>query len=143
MRAQTAFAFSRRWADSALLRTVVVWALVLTAGAFLLQWLEYQYGARVLSPTVYAGIIGTAFAAGGVWLGWRLSARPAPAPFSRNDAAIATLGLTGQELKVREQLAAAASNKEIGRALGLSPNTVKRTPAISMRSLWLAAAPRL
>lgn len=125
MRAQTALVFSRRWTDRALIRTVIVWAAVLTAGAFLLQWLEYQYVARVLSPTVYAGLIGTAFAAAGVWLGWKLSVRPAPAPFARNDAAIATLGLTGQELKVLEQLAAAASNKEIGRVLGVSPNTVK------------------
>lgn len=45
--------------------------------------------------------------------------------FQRNDAALASLSLTGQEIKVLERLAAGRSNKEIARDLGLSPNTVK------------------
>jgi DNA-binding CsgD family transcriptional regulator len=106
-------------------RTIFVWALVLAAGAFLLQWLEYQYVARRFSWEVYVGLIGTAFAAGGVWVGWRLNQRQAPAPFTRNALAQASLGLTGQEMRVLERLAAGQSNKEIARALGLSPNTVK------------------
>jgi DNA-binding NarL/FixJ family response regulator len=106
-------------------RIVVRWALVLAAGAFLLQWLQYQYVARVFSPQITIGIIGTAFAIGGVWVGWRLSARPAAAPFARNEAARTTLGLTDQEMKVLELLAAGHANKEIARVLGLSPNTVK------------------
>lgn len=106
-------------------RIVVPWALVLAAGAFLLRWLQYQYVARVFSPQIYIGIIGTAFAIGGVWVGWRLSARPGPAAFARNEAARETLGLTGQEMRVLELLAAGHANKEIARALALSPNTVK------------------
>lgn len=106
-------------------RTVLLWALVLAAGAFALQWLEYQYVARVFSREIYIGLIGTAFAIGGVWVGWKLSARAAPAPFARNTAAQAALGLTGQEMRVLEKLAAGQSNKEIARTLGLSPNTVK------------------
>ncbi len=106
-------------------RTILVWALVLAAGAFALQWLEYQYVARRVSWEVYVGLIGAAFAAGGVWVGWRLSLRSAPGPFARNAAAQASLGLTGQEMKVLERLAAGQSNKEIARTLGLSPNTVK------------------
>ena len=106
-------------------RIVVPWALVLAAGAFLLQWLQYRYIAQVFSPQIYITVIGTAFAIGGVWVGWRLSARPAPAPFARNEAARETLGLTGQEMKVLELLAAGHANKEIARALDLSPNTVK------------------
>ena len=58
-------------------RIVVPWALVLAAGAFLLQWLQYRYIAQVFSPQIYIAVIGTAFAIGGVWVGWRLSARPA------------------------------------------------------------------
>jgi DNA-binding NarL/FixJ family response regulator len=108
-----------------MIRTVVLWALVLAAGAVALQWLQYQYLVRALAPQVYVAVIGVAFAAGGVWLGWRLSARQAPGPFARNDAARAALGLTGQEMKVLERLAAGQSNKEIARTLGLSPNTVK------------------
>jgi DNA-binding CsgD family transcriptional regulator len=106
-------------------RTIVVWALVLAGGAFALQWLEYQYLARRFSWEIYVAVIGTAFAAGGVWVGWRLNAKRAATPFERNAAAQASLGLTGQEMKVLERLAAGQSNKEIARALGLSPNTVK------------------
>ena len=109
-----------------MIRTVAVWALALAAGAFALQWLEYQYVARVFSRDIYIGLVGTAFAGVGVWLGWRLSARKAPgSPFVQNDAALKSLGLTGQEVRVLERLAAGQSNKEIARTLGLSPNTVK------------------
>ena len=106
-------------------RTIVLWALVLAAAAFALQWLEYQYLVRVFSQEIYIALIGAAFAAGGVWVGWRLTSRDRPGPFARNDAARAELGLTGQEMKVLERLAAGESNKEIARRLGLSPNTVK------------------
>lgn len=108
-----------------MIRTVILWALVLALGAFALQWLEYRFVARAFSWQVYVGLIGAAFAAGGVWVGWRLAARARPEVFQRNDAALASLGLTGQEIKVLERLAAGRSNKEIARDLGLSPNTVK------------------
>jgi DNA-binding NarL/FixJ family response regulator len=106
-------------------RTIILWAAVLAASAFVLQWLEYQYVVRVFSREIYIGIIGTACAAGGVWLGWKLTARSAPAPFAFNEAAQFSLGLTGQEMKVLARLAAGESNKDIARTLGLSPNTVK------------------
>jgi DNA-binding NarL/FixJ family response regulator len=105
-------------------RTILVWGLVLAGAAFALQWLQYQYLIRTLPREVYVGLVGVAFAAGGVWVGWRLAARPAGA-FQRNEAALKALGVTGQEAKVLERLAAGQSNKEIARTLGLSPNTVK------------------
>jgi NarL family two-component system response regulator LiaR len=106
-------------------RTIILWAVVLAAGAFALQWLEYQSLVRAVSRDAYVAIVGVAFAAGGVWVGWKLSARASPGAFARNDQALASLGLTGQEIRVLEQLAAGQSNKEIARTLGLSPNTVK------------------
>jgi DNA-binding CsgD family transcriptional regulator len=106
-------------------RTMLIWALALAACAFVLQWLEYQYLARRLPFETYVTVVGVTFAAGGVWTGWRLTRRTAPAPFAPNAAAQASLGLTGQEMKVLERLAAGQSNKEIARTLGLSPNTVK------------------
>ena len=109
----------------AMTRAIILWAAVLAVGAFALQWLEYQYVARVFSREIYVGIIGTAFAAGGVWVGWKLTLRTAPGPFALNTAALKSLGLTGQEMKVLERLAAGESNKDIARTLGLSPNTVK------------------
>lgn len=108
-----------------LIRTILLWALVLALGAFALQWLEYRFIVRAFSWQIYVGLIGAAFAAGGVWVGWKLAARARPETFQRNDAALAALGLTGQEVKVLERLAAGRSNKEIARDLGLSPNTVK------------------
>lgn len=108
-----------------MIRTVILWALALALGAFALQWLEYGFVVRAFSWQVYVGLIGAAFAAGGVWVGWRLAARAHPEVFQRNDAALASLGLTGQEMKVLERLAAGRSNKEIARELGLSPNTIK------------------
>lgn len=108
-----------------MIRTILLWALVLALGAFALQWLEYRFVVRAFSWQVYVGLIGVAFAAGGVWVGWKLAARARPETFQRNDAALAALGLTGQEVKVLERLAAGRSNKEIARDLGLSPNTVK------------------
>ena len=108
-----------------MIRTILLWALVLALGAFALQWLEYRFIVRAFSWQIYVGLIGVAFAAGGVWVGWKLAARARPQTFHRNDAALAALGLTGQEVKVLERLAAGGSNKEIARDLGLSPNTVK------------------
>jgi DNA-binding CsgD family transcriptional regulator len=106
-------------------RTIILWALVLAVGAFTLQWLEYQYVVRVFSREIYVAIIGAAFAAGGVWVGWKLTSRAASTSFAINEAAQSSLSLTGQEMKVLERLAAGASNKDIARTLGLSPNTVK------------------
>lgn len=99
--------------------------MVLALGAFALQWLEYRFLVHAFSWQVYVGLIGAAFAIGGVWIGWRLAARARPSTFARNDAALAALGLTRQEMRVLERLAAGRSNKEIARDLGLSPNTVK------------------
>src|SRR5579864_4873117 len=99
-------------------RAIVLWAVILAMGAFALDWLEYEYVARVFSREIYIGIIGTAFAAGGVWAGWKLTARNAPEPFAPNRAAEASLGLTGQEMKVLERLAAGESNKDVARSLG-------------------------
>jgi DNA-binding CsgD family transcriptional regulator len=108
-----------------MIRTVILWALVLAVSAFALQWLEYRYLVRAIPKAVYIGLIGTAFAAGGVWVGWKLAARPLTGGFQRNDLALKALGLTGQEVRVLERLAAGQSNKEIAKVLGLSPNTVK------------------
>jgi DNA-binding CsgD family transcriptional regulator len=42
-----------------------------------------------------------------------------------NDAAIRSLGLTPRECEILGRLASGESLKEIARALGISPNTVK------------------
>jgi DNA-binding NarL/FixJ family response regulator len=106
-------------------RVVILYALALAAGAFLLQWLQYNYLVRAFSTEIYIGLIAIAFAGLGVWAGLRLARRPASATFEKNDAAIASLGITLREQEVLGLLAAGKSNKEIAQKLGVSPNTVK------------------
>ena len=116
-------------------RTILIWALGLALGAFALKWLQAQYLARRFSFEIYVSIVGVVFAAGGVWAGWRLTRRAAPQPFAHNAAARASLGLTGQEMKVLERLAAGQSNKEIAQSLAISEATVKVHLAAIMRTL--------
>jgi NarL family two-component system response regulator LiaR len=108
-----------------MIRTVVVYALALAAGAFALQWVQYNYFVRTFSVEIYVVLIAAGFAALGVWAGLRLARRPAPATFEKNEAAIASLGITQREHAVLELLAAGKSNKEIAQKLGVSPNTIK------------------
>jgi DNA-binding NarL/FixJ family response regulator len=108
-----------------MIRTVVLWGLVLAAGAVVLQWLEYHYLARAFPGEIYIALVGAAFLAAGILAGWKLRPRAASGVFERNTAALASLALTRQEIRVLERLAAGQSNKEIARTLGLSPNTVK------------------
>jgi DNA-binding NarL/FixJ family response regulator len=106
-------------------RLIVLYALALAAGAFALQWLQYRAFVRAFSGEIYIALIAAGFAALGLWAGMRLSRRPAPAAFERNDAALAALGVTRREREVLALLAAGKSNKEIARDLGVSPNTIK------------------
>lgn len=106
-------------------RIIILYALGLAAGAFLLQWLQYTYLVRAFSTEIYIGLIALAFAALGVWAGMRLARRPASATFEKNTAALAALGITQREQEVLALLAAGKSNKEIAQKLGVSPNTVK------------------
>jgi DNA-binding CsgD family transcriptional regulator len=108
-----------------MIRTIVLYALALAAGAFLLQWLQYNYLVRTFPGEIYIGLIALGFAALGVWAGMRLARRPAAATFEKNTAALASLGITLREQEVLALLAAGKSNKEIAQKLGVSPNTVK------------------
>lgn len=108
-----------------MIRTVVTAGLVLALGAFLLAWLEMQRAMRLLAPDAHVAVVGALFAIGGIWLGWKVATRRHGPDFARNEAAIRSLGLTGQEMRVLAELASGRANKEIARALGLSPNTVK------------------
>ena len=106
-------------------RTIVLYALALAAGAFVLQWLQYRFLVRAFPAEIYLGLIAAVFAGLGVWVGLKLARRPASAGFEKNTAAIASLGLTLREQEVLALLAAGKSNKEIAQKMGVSPNTVK------------------
>jgi DNA-binding NarL/FixJ family response regulator len=106
-------------------KSIGIYAAILAAGAFALQWLEYKYIARTFAPEFYVVLIALAFTGLGIWAGHRLTPKPNPSSFERNEAAAKALGLTGRECLMLEHLAAGQSNKEIARTLDVSPNTVK------------------
>lgn len=93
--------------------------------AALLQWLEYRYFVMQMPGEVYIAVTAAIFVGLGIWVGMRLTAAPASPVFERNDKAITSLGLTLRECEILDHLATGASNKEIARALGISPNTIK------------------
>ena len=79
----------------------------------------------MIVPDVYVTVVAALFAVGGIWLGWMIATRRYGPDFIRNEAAVRSLGLTGQEMRVLAELASGRANKEIARTLGLSPNTIK------------------
>jgi DNA-binding CsgD family transcriptional regulator len=106
-------------------RTIILYGLALALAAAALEWLEYRYLIRAFSTQVYVALIALASVALGLWLGRKLTPGAASATFARNDAAVRSLGLTARECEILALLASGQSIKEIARALGISPNTVK------------------
>jgi DNA-binding NarL/FixJ family response regulator len=103
----------------------LLYSLLLAAAAFALEWLQYQYFAKTYSVEIYVVLIALAFASLGIWVGHRLTVKKPQGPFEQNRAALKSLDISARELEVLEALADGQSNKEIGRTLGISPNTVK------------------
>ncbi|HEX5008505.1 MAG TPA: response regulator transcription factor [Hyphomonadaceae bacterium] len=109
-----------------MIRTILVYGLILGAGAFVLKWLEFGVLARTHPVEIYVGLIALAFMGLGVWVGARLFRKPVGAQaFEINTRAMASLGISDREFEVLELLAAGRSNKEISARLNVSPNTVK------------------
>lgn len=107
-------------------RTIFLYALALAVGAGLLQWLEYRYVTRAYSTEIYIALLAAGFVSLGIWVGRRLTpAPPGAEAFVRNEAAIRSLGLSARECEVLALLASGQSNKEMARALAISPNTIK------------------
>lgn len=106
-------------------RTILIYGVLLAAGAFGLRWMEYQFVIRTHATETYLVLIALAFMGLGIWAGARLFRRPAPGPFTPNRQACASLGVSDRELEVLELLAAGRSNKEIAHQLAVSPNTIK------------------
>lgn len=107
------------------LKTLFLYSLLLAVAAFGLEWLQYQYFSKTYSVEIYVVLIALAFASLGIWVGYRLTAQKPRGPFEQNIAALKSLGISGRELEVLEALADGQSNKQIGRTLDISPNTVK------------------
>ena len=106
-------------------KTTLTYGLTLALAALALQWLDYRHSVRMFSTELYIILIGVGFTALGAWLGHRLTRRRSAAPFSRNDKALQSLGISVREYEVLELLAEGLSNAEIAERLFVSPNTVK------------------
>ena len=119
-------------------RLVILYGIALAALAFVLEWLDYKHAIHAWSTPFYVGCVGVICVALGIWVGNRLTARPR-APFARNDAAIASLGISAREVEVLEMLAAGHANKVIARRLDISPNTVKTHVARLFEKLEVAS----
>ena len=102
-----------------------IYAAVLAAAVFVLQWLEYQYVSKVFATEIYIVLLVVGFLAFGIWLGRQLTPRSHPSEFKRNEVAIKSLGITRREHAVLSELAKGQSNKQIADALHVSANTVK------------------
>lgn len=107
-------------------KPILVYGLAVAGGAFLLQWLEYRTLVRLGSAPLYVGAVALIFVVLGIWIGQRTAPRAASTEaFEPNRQALDYLGISARELEVLELLARGHSNKEIGKALFVSPNTVK------------------
>ena len=106
-------------------RTVLLYGSGLAVAAVALEQLKFRYAASEISTDFYVGLLALGFTALGLWVGHRLTAKKPAAPFERNTAAIATLGLTPRECQVLDLLASGKTNEELAKTLGVSPNTVK------------------
>ena len=106
-------------------RTVLIYAALLAVAVFILEWIEFQYMARMFATEIYIILIGIGFTILGIWLGRALTPRTAPEAFALNAAALESLGITKREYAVLQHLADGHSNKDIAQNLHISPNTVK------------------
>ncbi|MHA7900355.1 MAG: response regulator transcription factor [Henriciella sp.] len=106
-------------------RAILIYAIILAAAVFILEWIEYQYMARAFTTEIYIILIGLGFTGLGIWLGRTLTSKSPRQEFALNHAALKSLGITKKEYAVLEQLAVGQSNKQIAQTLHVSPNTVK------------------
>ncbi|MEE9434462.1 MAG: LuxR C-terminal-related transcriptional regulator [Sphingorhabdus sp.] len=107
------------------MRIIITYGLILAMAAFALEWLQYQYFLKSYSAEIYTVLLAIGFVSLGIWLGVKLTVKADTQPFTRNDAAVNSLGISPRELEALEALAQGQSNKEIARSLNISPNTIK------------------
>jgi two-component system, NarL family, response regulator LiaR len=123
-------------------KTILAYGLLGGVLIAALKVVEYRFLVLEHSLEMYGGIVALIFSGLGIWLGLRLTRTRetvvvrevevevpvevrVPAPFARNEARLAELGITPRELEILEALAAGLSNRQIAERLFVSENTVK------------------
>ncbi|MDX2237988.1 MAG: response regulator transcription factor [Hyphomonadaceae bacterium] len=120
-------------------RSLAAYGVALAAAALALQGLEYQLWARGRPTEAYLALLAAGFLALGVWVGARLfQTQPEAGPSAPVAYAHNAPGLTAREVEVLTLIAAGRSNKEIARALAVSPNTIKTHVARVLEKLGAA-----
>ena len=149
-------------------KTILVYGLLGGVLIAALKLVEYRFLVLEHSLEIYGGVVALIFSALGIWLGLKLTRTretvvvrevevpvevrvpvevavpvevpvPVAAPFARNEARLAQLGITRRELEILEAMAAGLSNREIAERLFVSENTVKTHAA---RLFWKLSARR-
>jgi DNA-binding CsgD family transcriptional regulator len=105
-------------------KLTVGYGAALAAGAFALQWLDYNQFARNNPWELYAALFAAGFLGLGLWVGAKVFGPQPPLP-AGNPAAQGTLGISPREMEVLNEIAAGRSTKEIAANLNVSPATVK------------------
>ena len=105
-------------------KTTLVYGLLLAAGTFLLQWMEYQYLLRQHSVEFTIVILCIVFTALGTWFGLKLNTNKSK-QFETNNNAKAKLKISNREMQVLSLLAEGNNTQEISNKLFISTNTVK------------------
>jgi NarL family two-component system response regulator LiaR len=108
----------------------------LLCGLFIagLKFIEYRWLVLEHSLEIYGGIVALLFAGLGIWLGLKLTKTrvvvrevlvEAPSSFIRDDAKLASLGITPRELEILEFISQGLSTREIADRAEVSENTIK------------------
>jgi len=106
-------------------KIVLIYGACLAIVTFALTWLDYKFWMRDIGLEIYGVGIAIIFAGLGIWIErQRRSGKSMPSA-EQAKTPLVVEGLTAREQEVLEQLTNGKGNKEIARALNLSPDTVK------------------
>ena len=119
-------------------RTNLLYGAVLGALLFLLNWLELRFMIFNYAVEIYIGAIAIMFTLLGIWLAVKLTKPKVETvvvekvvyagpngPFTINEDALNSLGMSKRELEVLQLMAEGLSNQEIANKLFVSLNTIK------------------
>lgn len=113
-----------------MLRTVILYALLMALLVFLLKLLEYKFFVRDLSLEIYVGSVAVVFVLIGIWAGSKVVGKRMikivrSDEFVFNTDAMAALEISQRELEVLSEMAQGLSNQDIADKLFISLSTVK------------------